>query len=176
MHFLLGPATVALAVPLYRHAAELRSRWAPLLLAHAAGTTVATALAIGLAAMLQAAPAVVASLAPKSVTTPVAMEIARNIGGLPGLTAVIVVLTGIVGYAFGPALLDRAGVRDPASRGIAYGAVAHIMGVARAAQESERAGSTAGLAMALNALLLALLMPTLLPWLLTWIGAAHGHG
>jgi len=176
LHFLLGPATVALAVPMVRHAAEVRSRLVPLLLANAAGVVLATVLALGLAAVLQAAPAVMASIAPKSVTTPVAMEIAQRLGGLPGLTAVIVVVTGIVGYVFGPALLDRAGVRDPAARGIAYGAVAHIMGVARAAQESEQAGAMAGLAMAFNALVLALLMPTLLPLLWSFMGVRHGHG
>ena len=90
LHFLLGPASVALAVPLVRHAAGVRSRLSPLLAAIAGGTLVATVLAIGLAAAMRAAPEVLASLAPKSVTTPVAMEIALRLGGLRGLAAVIV--------------------------------------------------------------------------------------
>jgi len=108
--------------------------------------------------------------------TPFSIGIAKSVGGLPGLTTVIRVFTGIAGYAFGPALIDRASVGDPARRGIAHGAVAPILEAARAAQQTERAGVAAGLVMALNALLLALRLPILTPWLLTWIGARHGQG
>lgn len=172
LHFLLGPATVALAIPLYRHAACVRRRWPRVLTALAAGTVCATAIALLVCGVLQVAPAVLASIAPKTVTTPVAMEIAQRCGGVPGLAAVIVIATGIVGYALGPALLDRSGVRDPVARGIAYGTAAHIMGVARAAQEGEETAAMAGFAMALNALVLA----TALPALWVWLGGPHGHG
>ena len=127
-------------------------------------------------ALVTQAPGACAKEPASLVVRPVAMAIAQSVGGLPGLTAVIGVFTGIVGYAFWPALLDRAGVRDPASRGIAHGAVAPIVVAARAAHRRERAGLPAGLVMALHALLLALLMPILMPWLLAWIGARHGHG
>lgn len=171
LHFLLGPATVALAVPLYRHAAAVRARLPRVLAATAAGSACATLMALAVAKVLEAAPEVVASLAPKTVTTPVAMAIAARLSGVPGLTAVIVIVTGIVGYAFGPALLDRAGVRDPLARGLAYGTAAHIMGVARAAQEGEETAAMAGFAMALNAMVLALVLPSL--WF--WMVGGHGH-
>jgi predicted murein hydrolase (TIGR00659 family) len=172
LHFLLGPATVALAIPLYRHGAAVRQCLPQVLGALAAGSACATLLALALAFALQAKPAMLASIAPKTVTTPVAMAIAQSIGGVPGVAAVIVVVTGIVGYAFGPALLDRVGVRDPVARGIAYGTAAHIMGVARAAQESEQTAAMAGFAMALNALVLASALPAL--WL--WTGGLHARG
>jgi len=108
--------------------------------------------------------------------TPVAMGIAKSMGGLPGLTTVIRVFAGIVGYVFGPAPIDRASVRDTARRCIAHGAAAPILVEARAAQESKRAGLAAGLVMALNALLLALPIPIPLLRLLTWTGSRHGHG
>jgi putative effector of murein hydrolase len=150
----------------------VRHRLPQVLGALAAGSACATLLALALAFALQATPAILASIAPKTVTTPVAMAIAQSIGGVPGVAAVIVVVTGIVGYAFGPALLDRLGVRDPVARGIAYGTAAHIMGAARAAQESEETAAMAGFAMALNALVLASALPAV--WL--WTGGPHAQG
>jgi putative effector of murein hydrolase len=101
------------------------------------------------------------SLAPKSVTAPVAMGIAEKLGGLPSLTAVLVILTGILGAMLGPMVLNRIGVRDWPARGVALGTASHGIGTARALQINRSAGAFAGLAMGLNALATALMLPLL---------------
>jgi putative effector of murein hydrolase len=121
VHFLLGPATVALAVPLYEQLGRLRRLWLPLLAGLVSGTLAGTFSAVVLARLLGASDATLASLAPKSVTTPVAMGIAEQLGGLPSLTAVLVVSTGIVGAATGRYLFDAMRIQDPTVRGFALG-------------------------------------------------------
>jgi predicted murein hydrolase (TIGR00659 family) len=159
VHFLLGPATVALAVPLYRQFALVR-RSAPAAIASVVlGGAFAAAAGVGIALALGAAPEVTASLAPRSVTTPVAMGIAERIGGLPALTAVVVILSGIVGAALGPVMLDIVGVKDWRARGLAIGTASHGIGTARALSVNATAGAFSGLAMGLNALATALLLP-----------------
>ena len=111
--------------------------------------------------LLGASPATLLSLAPKSVTTPVAMGISEGLGGLPSLTAVLVILTGIVGAMLGPAVLKLLCIEDPAAQGMAMGTASHGIGTARALQLGELAGAFAGLAMGLNALATALLLPLL---------------
>lgn len=165
IHFLLGPATVALAIPLYRLRSELRPLALPILIALLVGVSVAAISAIELAALFGVDRAVLLSLAPKSVTTPVAMGISEQLGGIPALTAALVVLTGLVGAVFGVGLLRRLGIRDAAVTGIALGTAAHGIGTARAFQIGSREGAMAGLAMALSAILSALLLPFLLRWL-----------
>jgi predicted murein hydrolase (TIGR00659 family) len=159
VHFLLGPATVALAVPLHAQRERLKRMLLPLAAALLAGSATAAASAMGLAWSLDADMATVFSLAPKSVTAPIAMGIAERIGGLPSLTAVLVVSTGIVGAVLGPPLLRALRVRDDAVAGFAIGVAAHGIGTARALQISASAGAFAGLAMGLNGLLTALLLP-----------------
>ena len=161
VHFLLGPATVALAVPLYRQFALVRRSALAAAASIILGGAFAALAGIGIALALGAAPEVVASLAPRSVTTPVAMGIAERIGGLPSLTAVVVILSGIVGAALGPVVLDRVGVRDWRARGIAIGTASHGIGTARALSVNATAGAFSGLAMGLNALATALLLPLL---------------
>ncbi|MGF1643711.1 MAG: LrgB family protein [Thiotrichales bacterium] len=165
VHFLLGPATVALAIPLYAQMARLRAMLIPLLIALIAGalTAIVSALAIGWA--LGAAPATVMSLAPKSVTTPIAMGITEKIGGLPSLTAVLVISTGIIGAVLARPLLNAIRVEDPAIRGFALGVAAHGIGTARAFQVSEVAGAFAALAMGLNGVATALLVPFIIAWI-----------
>jgi predicted murein hydrolase (TIGR00659 family) len=164
VHFLLGPATVALAVPLYRQVALIRRSAAAAVAAVVAGGAFASASGVAIAWALGAAPEVAASLAPRSVTTPVAMGIAERIGGLPSLTAVVVILSGIVGAALGPLVLDLVRVKDWRARGLAMGTAAHGIGTARAIGVNATAGAFSGLAMGLNALATALLLPLL--WLL----------
>lgn len=161
VHFLLGPATVALAVPLHRQFALVRRSAAAALVSVVTGGVFAAAAGIAIALALGAAPEVVASLAPRSVTTPVAMGIAERIGGLPSLTAVVVILSGIVGAALGPLVLDLARVKDWRARGLAIGTAAHGIGTARALSVNATAGAFSGLAMGLNALATALLLPLL---------------
>jgi predicted murein hydrolase (TIGR00659 family) len=166
VHFLLGPATVALAVPLAEQTAKLRRAWLALTAGLAVGVVVALVSAVVIAWLLGASTATLASLAPKSVTTPVAMGISEKIGGLPSLTAVSVVLTGIVGAALGRFVFDALRVRSWAARGFAIGLAAHGQGVARAFIVNQEAGAFAGLAMGLTALVTALVAPWLAPRLI----------
>ena len=159
VHFLLGPATVALAVPLHAQWGQVRRSAPAAVAAVLGGGAFAAAAGVGLAAALGAPPEVVASVAPRSVTAPVAMGVAESIGGLPSLTAAVVICSGIVGAALGPATLNLARVRDWRARGLAIGTAAHGIGTARALQAHPVAGAFSGLAMALNALLTALLLP-----------------
>jgi putative effector of murein hydrolase len=159
VHLLLGPAVVALAVPLHRHAALLRARAAALLAALAIGSTATMLTTVALAAWLGAGSATLLSLAPKSATAGVSMALSAQWGGIAALTAVVTILAGITGAVAGPALLDTLGIRDPVARGFGIGLASHGIGTARAFQESEMAGTAAGLAMGLNALLTTLLVP-----------------
>jgi predicted murein hydrolase (TIGR00659 family) len=162
VHFMLGPATVALAVPLIAQARRVRRLIVPVAAALVAGSVTAIMTAIGLAWALGASPQTIASLAPKSVTTPIAMSIAEATGGIPTLTAVLVILTGIIGAMSVTPLMNALGVRDYAARGFAAGVASHGIGAARAFQVSEIAGTFAGLGMALNGLLTAILAPMLM--------------
>lgn len=159
VHFLLGPATVALAVPLYAHFAEVRRSALALGVSLLAGSLTAAGSAVGIAWLLGASGQTLASLAPKSVTTAIAMGISEQIGGLPSLTAVVVILTGIIGATLGTYTLNLLRIRDWRARGFAVGLAAHGIGTARALQVNEVAGAFAGLAMGLNALATALLVP-----------------
>ncbi|MCA1300013.1 LrgB family protein [Stappia indica] len=161
VHFLLGPATVALALPLYRQLATVRRSALAIGVSLIAGSLCAILSAVGIAWAMGAGAQTLASLAPKSVTAPVAMGIAEALGGLPSLTAVLVILTGILGAALGPPLLDLLRVRDWRARGFAIGVAAHGIGTARALQVNETAGAFAGLAMGLNAIATAILLPLL---------------
>ena len=161
VHFLLGPATVALAIPLHRQWRTVRHSFVAIGVAVTLGGVFSAAVAVLFGVALHAAPEVTASLAPKSVTTPVAMGVAERIGGLPSLTAAIVICTGIVGASLGPAVLNLCGVRDWRARGLAMGTVAHGIGTARALSVNATAGAFSGLAMGLNALATALLVPLL---------------
>jgi predicted murein hydrolase (TIGR00659 family) len=165
IHFLLGPAVVALGWPLWQRRVELRQRWGRLLVASLAGGIAASGSALALGWALDLPSDVLLSLAPKSVTAPVAMGIAEKIGGIPALSAVFAVLTGLVGALSGKYLF--AALRLPYStegwtaRGFALGTAAHGIGAARALQVNADAGAYAGLALGLQVVLASLLMPLL---------------
>ena len=159
VHFLLGPAVVALAVPLAREWDAVKVLARPIAGALAAGSLAAVGSAIGIAWALGASPATLLSLAPKSVTAPIAMGIAEKIGGLPALAAVFAVTTGIVGAAVGKYVLDALRIRDWRVRGFALGLAAHGIGTARAFQVNAEAGAFAGLAFGLHGALAALAFP-----------------
>lgn len=165
VHFLLGPATVALAIPLYRQVQIVRRSLPALLASILAGSVTAAASALVIGRLAGASPQVLASLAPKSVTTPVAMGITEQLGGLPSLTAVLVILTGILGAMLGPLLLRAFGLQDQRVCGTAMGTAAHGIATARAVQTGEVAGAFSGLAMGINALATAILAPLLWYWL-----------
>lgn len=159
VHFLLGPATVALAVPLYRQFKKVRDSAAALLVSLICGSVASALSAVFIAWALGASEVSIISLAPKSVTAPVAMGISDQLGGLPSLTAVIVILTGIVGAMIGPLILNLLRIKDWSARGLAMGTASHGIGTARAIQVNEVAGAFSGLAMGLNALATAILLP-----------------
>ncbi len=161
IHFLLGPATVALAIPLYREVAMIRKTFRPIAIALLLGSLAAIASAVGIAWLLGGEQVLLLTLAPKSVTTPIAMGISEQIGGLPSLTAVAVVLTGITGTVIGDLILKWTRVHDDTARGMAFGVASHGIGTAHAMQKSRTAGAFSALAMALNGLLTALLLPVL---------------
>jgi len=162
IHFLLGPVTVAIAIPLYRNWPLVRRNLLPMLAALVAGAITAIGSAGGIALALGVPGPVLASLAPKSVTTGVAMGIAEALGGKPSLTAVLVILTGLMGAVAVTPLMNAMGIRDYAARGFAAGLTSHGIGTARAFSVNPVAGVFAGIAMGLNALLTALLAPLLL--------------
>lgn len=162
VHFLLGPATVALAVPLYLHFGKVRRVVAPMMLALVAGSATALASAVAVAWALGATGETVASMAPKSVTTPIAMGVSEKLGGLPSLTAVLVILTGILGAMTATPLLNLMRIKDWRARGFAIGTASHGIGTARAFQVNELAGTFAGIAMGLNGFATAVLAPLIL--------------
>jgi predicted murein hydrolase (TIGR00659 family) len=165
VHFLLGPATVALAIPLFDQRRTIRRLWLPLLLGLLAGVLTAVVTAVGVAAALGASAETLRSLAPKSVTAPIAMGIAERIGGLPGLTAVLVIATGMLGAMIARPLLDLLRVRSVPARGFALGTASHGIGTARAFQVSEQMGAFAGLGMGLSAVATSAIVPALAGWL-----------
>ncbi|MCV2868468.1 LrgB family protein [Defluviimonas sp. WL0002] len=164
VHFLLGPATVALALPLFDNLDRLRRAALPVIAALIAGSVTATASAVAIAAILGVGPVELASIAPKSATAPVAIGISERVGGAPTLTAVLVILTGIVGAVVATPLLNALRIRDWRARGLAVGIASHGIGTARAFQVNTTAGAFAGLGMALNAVATAFIAPIVL-WL-----------
>ncbi|CAH0439815.1 LrgB family protein [Ralstonia pseudosolanacearum] len=165
VHFLLGPATVALAVPLYHQWPKLRRHAIPLLSGLLAGSLVATLSAVGVAWLLGASPETLRSLASKSVTIPIAMGVSEKIGGSPSLTAVLVMMTGLLGASTTTRLLNLLGIREYSVRGFATGIAAHGIGTARAFQVSPEAGAFAALGMGLNGILTAVMVPLLAAWI-----------
>lgn len=162
--FLLGPSVVALGLPLYTRRAEILAKKGPILIGVTAGAVVSIITASGLAWLLGGSREVILSLAPKSVTTPIAIGIVEKIGGLPPLTAALVVLTGCIGAICGPEFCRLLGIREPAAMGLAVGTASHGIGTARMLEEDPLAGAVAGLAIGLNGLITAFILP-----LLFWI-------
>jgi predicted murein hydrolase (TIGR00659 family) len=159
VHFLLGPATVALAVPLYENRKVVISAILPMLAALVVGCATAIVSVVLLAEAAGLPRTVVLSLAPKSVTAGVAMGISESLGADPSLTAVATVLTGIMGAIIVTPLMNRIGITDFRARGFAVGLASHGIGTARAFQVDAVAGVFAGIAMSLNALVTSLLVP-----------------
>lgn len=159
--FFLGPATVALAVPFFRNLRKVRAVFLPLFIALVAGSVTAVVSAVALASALGADMATVTSFAPKSITTPIAMGVAEEIGGLPVLTAGFVIATGVIGAVLGGPMLRLIGLKDERALGLGLGVAAHGIGTARAFQVSPVTGTFAGVAMTLNGILTALLLPVI---------------
>jgi predicted murein hydrolase (TIGR00659 family) len=165
VHFLLGPATVALGVPLYRHRQLVARDLLPMAAALGVGALVAITSALLIARAMGVPREVLVSLAPKSVTAGVAMAVTEALGGIPSLTAALVILTGITGAIVVTPLMNLLRMRDYAARGFAAGLAAHGIGTARAFTVDPIAGTFAGIAMGLNAVFTPLVVPLVLTWL-----------
>ena len=157
--FLLGPAVVALGLPLFRQMEEIGRRRKAVLTTLLVGSAVGALTATVAAALLGASDEVIRSLIPRSVTTPIAIGIADRVGGLPALSAAVSILTGVLGAVIGPPLLRAMGVRSRTAFGLALGAAAHGVGTARAAEEGDAETASAGLAIGLMGALTALIAP-----------------
>ena len=166
VHFLLGPATVALAIPLYENRRIVLRAIAPMVLALVVGSVTAIVSAVAIAKLFGIPNTVLISLAPKSVTAPVGMGITEMLGGDPALTAILVILTGVIGAITVTPLMNALRMKDWRARGFAVGLASHGIGTARAFQVNSLAGTFAGIAMGLNALVTALLLPMVLGLLL----------
>jgi predicted murein hydrolase (TIGR00659 family) len=162
VHFLLGPATVALAVPLYENRSTVLSAVLPMLIALAVGSLTAIVSIVLLAEAVGLPRDVVVSLAPKSITAGVAMGVSESMGANPSITAIAVILTGIMGAIVVTPLMNGMKVTDFRARGFAAGLASHGIGTARAFQVDTVAGVFAGVAMSLNALLTSLVVPVLI--------------
>ncbi|HUD30482.1 MAG TPA: LrgB family protein [Novosphingobium sp.] len=158
LSFLLGPAVVGLAVPVWAERARIRRLALPIALALGAGAVTSIVSAVGILWLLGAPRDILASIAPRATTTPVAMAVAGQLGGIPALAAVIVLFAGVVGAMVATPLLDALGLRDYRARGFALGVAAHGIGAARAFQVDATAGAMASLGMALNAVVTAALL------------------
>jgi putative effector of murein hydrolase len=155
---------VALAIPLYRQFDKVRRSALAVGVSILFGSVTAAASAVAIAWALGGSRETLISLAPKSTTAPVAMGISEQLGGLPSLTAVLVIATGILGAVLGPYVLNILRIRNWAARGLAIGTASHGIGTARAAEVNEVAGAFSGLAMGLNALATAVLLPIVWNW------------
>ncbi|MGJ4901600.1 LrgB family protein [Bradyrhizobium sp. HKCCYLS2058] len=162
---LLGPATVAFAVPIYEQRALIRRRWPLLLAGMVAGSLTAVATSWGLAYVLGIDGELRLSLLPRSISTPFAMEVSGEIGGIPDLTAVFVVLTGIIGAAVGDVVLTRLPLRSTLAKGALFGVGAHGAGTARAHQIGREEGAVAGLVMVLVGLMNVALAPLIIQFM-----------
>lgn len=165
IEFWLKPAVVALGVPLYRQLENIRRQMIPLLFAELAGCIVGIVLVVVVAQLLGATREVIVSLAPKAVTTPIAMEIASTVGGIPSLTAAVVVCTGIFGGMAGFKMVKMSRIKSPIASGLSIGTASHAVGTASAMERGERYGAFSSLGLTLNGLLTALFAPIILSML-----------
>lgn len=162
--FFLGPATVALGVPLYKRAREIRAHLVAVIVSVVAGSACGIVSSIVLVRAVHGSRGVMLSMAPKSVTTPISMEVSRMIGGVPELTAVLTVLAGLIGSVIGPWVLKRVGVRNALAVGAAMGTSSHGIGTARMIRESELAGGVSGLSMALAGIVTSVMVAAIRHW------------
>ena len=162
IEFWLKPAVVALGVPLYLQLEMIKKQLLPILLSQLVGCLVGIVSVVLVAKLLGATPDVICSLAPKSVTTPIAMEVSDTTGGIPSLTAAVVVMVGLFGAVFGFKILTLGRVKSPIAQGLSMGTASHAIGTSAAMEVSRKYGAYASLGLTLNGILTALLTPAIL--------------
>ena len=165
IHFLLGPATVALAVPIYLNWKLISAKRIAIISSMILGSIFAILITAFISFIVQLDPTLAKSLLPRSVTAPIAMGVSEVIGGEPSLTAILTVMTGLVGAAFGTFLFDLFKIKNMAARGFAFGLASHGIGTARALTKDKKAGAFAALAMGLSGIATAILLPLLFHFL-----------
>lgn len=161
--FWLKPAVVSLAMPLYLNWKKISSQWLPIIVSQAAGSVTGIVTGVYIAKWMGAGREVVLSLAAKSVTNPIAIEITRTIGGIPAITAATVILAGMMGQMVGFRLMRASTVRMPTSQGMSMGAASHAMGIAASLDRSRKLAAYASLGLIFNGVLTAALVPLLIP-------------
>ena len=162
IEFWLKPAIVALGVPLYLQLEMIKKQWLPILLSQLVGCLVGLVSVILIAKGLGASPEVICSLAPKSVTTPIAMEVSEATGGIPSLSAAVVILVGLFGAVLGFKVMDFGHIKSPIAQGLSMGTASHAIGTSAAMDVSKKYGAYASLGLTLNGILTALLTPMVL--------------
>ncbi|MDY4281260.1 MAG: CidB/LrgB family autolysis modulator [[Pasteurella] mairii] len=156
---LLGISVVALALPLYEQLHQIRQNWQKILLITITASLLSMFSGAILAIILGAQPEMVATLLPKSVTTPIAMAIAENLGGIPSVTAVGVVVAGLQGSMFGYLILKKLNIRHFQAIGLSMGAVSHVLGTVSCMENDQRAGSYSSVSLVLCGIISSLLAP-----------------
>ncbi|MDY5632595.1 MAG: LrgB family protein [Bacteroidaceae bacterium] len=164
--FWLQPAVVALGVPLYQQLRVIRRQLMPILLSQLAGCVTGLVSVVLISKWMGAPPEIVLSLAPKSVTTPIAMEVSAATGGIPSLTAAVVVITGLLGAVFGFTVLRKGRVHSPIAQGLSMGTASHAVGTSAAMEYHRKVGAYAGLGLTLNGIFTAILTPFVLRWIM----------
>lgn len=170
LNALLQPAVVALALPLYEQMHQIRARWKSIISVCFIGSISAMISGTAIALWLGATPEIAATILPKSVTTPIAMAISASLGGIPAISAICVLLAGLLGAIFGHMLLNLLQVRGKASRGLAIGNASHALGTARCAEIDFQEGAFSSLALVICGIITSLLAPVMFPLLLRLLG------
>jgi predicted murein hydrolase (TIGR00659 family) len=166
---LLEPAVIALAFPLYQQFVHVKAKIVPVLIACSVGVIVGLVVTTFVAISFSASPEIVASLAPKAVTSPIAMAISETIGGIPAISAVMVIMVGIFGNVCAPFLLKHLRIRPPEAQGLAIGAGSHVIGTSKAMELSRTHGAFSTTALLISGVLTSIIAPVLYPYLLSWM-------
>jgi len=161
IHLLLEPAVVALAIPLYQQIGQIRAQLKPILICCLISVLISVLMTFAIAALLPTDPKIVASIATRSITTPLAMSVSSSLGGIASIAAAIVVLVGIMGAVIGFPLLKLFGVTDPQAQGLAIGACSHAVGTSAAAERGTVQGAFSSLALVMCGILTAIVTPLL---------------
>lgn len=167
---LLQPAVVALALPLYEQMHQIRARWKSIIGVCFIGSVTAMSSGTAIALWMGATPEIAATIMPKSVTTPIAMAVSGSLHGIPAISAICVLIAGVLGAVFGHTLLNLLGVKSKAARGLAIGNASHALGTARAAELDYQEGAFSSLALVICGIITSLLAPFIFPLLLHWFG------
>lgn len=163
---MLGPATVALAIPLFQHARRIRDLLLPIICTVLVGGSFSVGVALGILWLFDANLSTLLSMPTKSITTPIAMIVTEKIGGIPALSAMFVLITGAIGAMIGIPLMNKMGIKDEGVKGFTMGLTAHALGTARALEESAECGAFSALAMSITGVMTAILLPIIVAWVM----------